>query len=171
MSIESIKDMTDFLLKNEDLIREIQETVNPGVDIVQSFAVRLDKNRKESEALLKKINNIKFEVSSKPDVKQKQAMLLKEIGEVSKKIQMFKNIPSLTTNLFLQRSALYLELGNTYNDLVGQIVTFTQDEVDQLRELLRRAALDAQARQRLASILDGAVNISKFALKVALKLA
>lgn len=166
----SIKDVTNFLQKNENLIKEIQETASTGSDIIESFAKRLEENKKQSEALLEKINSMEFAISTNPDVKKKQAMLLNEIGEVSKKIWKFKNFPSVTSHLFAQRSALYLELGNTYNDLVGQIVTFTQDEVDQLRELLRRATLDAQARQRLASILDGAVNISKFALRVALKL-
>lgn len=169
--IKGIAEVTLFLQENEALIEEIQETVSTGADIVKALAERLENNRKIAEELLTEVNTLEFTVAVMPDVKAKQAALLNEIGEVSKKIQKFKNFPSVTTHLFAQRAALYLELGNTFNDLVGQIVTFTQDEVDQLRELLRRAVLDIQDRQRLASILDGAVNVSKFALRVALKLA
>ncbi len=61
-------------------------------------------------------------------------------------------------------------LGNTFNDLVAQIVTFSPQEIDDLRVLLRRATLDTASRQKLAHVLDASVQISKLLLRVAGKL-
>jgi hypothetical protein len=64
----------------------------------------------------------------------------------------------------------YMLLANTYNDLVGQIVTFTPQEIDELRVLLRKATLDIEFRKQLAHVLDAAVQVSKLLLRVAGKL-
>jgi hypothetical protein len=62
-------------------------------------------------------------------------------------------------------AALYVALANTYNNSIRKIVPFTQEEVDTLRVLLRRATLDAAARQRRADVLDAAVQLAKLGLR------
>ena len=63
-------------------------------------------------------------------------------------------------------------IGRTpYNNAVRKIVPFTQDEVDSLKVLLRRATLDAAARQRWADVLDAAIQLAKLGLRVAVKVA
>jgi len=169
-SIIGLRELMDFLRENEALITKTRDVFDAGTDVVGKLSSRLEKNRIRTEELLRQAGKIKFSVASDPDVKRIQRTLVKEIRDVNKKIEQFGSMPSLVTNLLLLRSALYLELGNTYSDMVAEVVAFTQQEIDQLRELLRRAVLDTESRERISAILNGAINISKFVIRFALKL-
>ena len=172
MAIErSIRGVTGFLQQNEDLIKDISAAASDAAGVIGGLSTRLDKNRSDAEELVANINGQAFAVAKDSNVKQRQEQLLEQIEQVSKDIQKFRDDEDILVHLYGQRGALYMALGNTYNDLVPQLVTFTQQEVDDLRVLLRRAVLDAAARQRQADVLDAAVQISKLALRVATKLA
>lgn len=166
----SLKGVTDFLQDNEALLEQIKDTAQGTTEQVKALSDKLDANREETEKLVDQINQLRFEVAPTVEVRQRQKLILDRIELVSKDIQTFADEPDILVMLYLQRSGLYVALGNTYNDLVAQIVTFSPQEVDELRVLLRRAALDAEARKQVAHILDAAVQISKLLLRVATKL-
>ena len=52
----------------------------------------------------------------------------------------------------------------------GKIIKFTDEEVAELKELMRQATLDTEARRRWADILNASIQVTKIALKVAVKL-
>ena len=169
MSIDpSIEGVGKFIKENDELIADIKSRK----ETLEKFAEKVKANRDETDALVKKIEKIPFTVAKESDTKERQTQLLNEIKETRKKIHLLRDNPTLVGLLHGNLSRFYLELGNTYlEESVENIVTFTQDEVDEIRVLLRRATLDAQARQNLADILDAAVQIGKLGLKIALKLA
>jgi hypothetical protein len=59
-------------------------------------------------------------------------------------------------------------MANTYDVTVQKVISFSQAEVDELKRLLERAVLDAGSRKRKAALLDGAIALTKIALKVGL---
>ena len=169
MSIDpSIEGVGKFIKENDDLIADIKS----GKETLEKLAEKVKTNRDETDALVKKIEEIPFTVAKGSDTKERQTQLLNEIKETRKKIHLLRDNPTLVGLLHGHLSRFYIELGNTYlEESVENIVTFTQDEIDEIRVLLRRATLDAQARQNLADNLDAAVQIGKLGLKIALKLA
>lgn len=173
MTIESsFEGVSRFLKENDDLIKKIRENVSDAKDILKDLSDRVKSNRDATEELVGKIGKIPFKVAQNQDIKDRQAKLLDEIRATRKKIHIYRDDPTMKGLFLGNHSTLYLELGNTYIEAsVEKIVTFTQEEVDEIRVLLRRATLDAEARQNAAHILDAAVQISKLALKVAVKLA
>ena len=172
MSIEaSTKGVTEFLDDNDKLIEEIRGTADDAIDQLQDLFKILEKNRKQAEELVSKIDSMKFAVSNNEDVKKTQKQLLEEIREVSKKIQSFQDNPSLCAAFLGVRARLRFDLGKTFiKETVQTIVPFTPDEIQELRGHLRKAVLDTVARQKRADILDATVQISKLAIKVAVKL-
>jgi ABC-type transporter Mla subunit MlaD len=160
-----------FLQGNDKLVQDVSGAAKDVGGVLVGLANRLDANRRDAADLVAKLGNVPFAVARTSDAKKQQERLLEQISEVSKDIQEFQDHPEITTHLFAQRSALYMALANTYNDSIATVVSFTPDEVDQLRTLLRRATLDAAARQRWADILDGAVQLAKLGLRLAAKLA
>ena len=168
--IRSLETIVTLFQENEALIDRIRESFGTGAATVAVLADKLEKNRREAEILLGEIQSLAFERPRSKSTRKTQKMLLKEIGVVGKKIRKFADFPALVSGLLLHRSALFVELGNTYNDLTAEIVSFDEREVERLRKHLRRATLDAESRHRLSSILEGAVNISKFALSFGLGL-
>jgi hypothetical protein len=171
MAIEaSLKGVTDFLQDNEHLIETIRDTAKSATGQIKKLDERLTANREQAAQMIDKINQMKFAVSPAPDIRQRQRLILGKIEQVSKDIQLFADEPDILIMLYLERSGLYMALGNTYNDLVPAMVIFSPEEVDSLRVLLRRATLDTESRKQLAHLLDAAVQLSKLALGVAGKL-
>ena len=165
---KSIKGVTDFLQGNEALIKDVVDQAKKIGDLF----TQIEQAKDDVKALVDEIpNHITFAVAPSAAVKVTQTALLGEIADVSRKIADFKDQPLLVASLCLHRSGLYVALGNTYNSLVPAVIQFTQQEIDTLQVLIRRATLDAQARQRWADVLDAAVQISKAGLQLALKLA
>ena len=157
MSIEpSIEGVSRFLKENDDLIKDIRT----GKETLEKLANRVKSNRDAAENLVEEIGKIPFKVAKKQDIRDRQTKLLIEIKETRKKIHIFRDYPTMMGLFESNLAALYLELGNTYiEDSIENIVTFTQDEVNEIRVLLRRATLDTEVRQNVAHILDAAVQI------------
>lgn len=172
MSIQTnANGIINFLQENDKLIKDITQTAKDAAAALATLADRLAQNRRDTQELVDRVGTIEFEVARSTDAKVKQQELLDEIADISKKIQNFRDQPEITTPLYATRSALYVALANTFNDTVRTIVTFTLEEIDEMKVLLRRATLDAEARQQWAHVLDGAVQLAKLGLKLALKLA
>lgn len=167
----SIKGVVEFLKRNDDLIKEIAGTGKEAFDTLKELADKVDRTREETRELIEKVGTVEFVISKSSEMREKQQMFLEEIQNVSKKIRKFEAYPDITAHLYAQRSSLYMGLANTYTETIGKMVTFTQQEADEIRVLLRRAVLDAEARQRKADILDAAVQLTKLMFKVARKLA
>jgi hypothetical protein len=164
---QSIKGITDFWQSNQGLISDIQE----GAKTIADLADQLDQNRKDGQSALAAVGATQFLVATDAGTKAQQAGLLQQITGISQRIQDSQGDLTIVSGLNNQLATLYMALGNTYNSLVAQIVTFTPAEVAQLQGLLQQATLDTTARQRQADLLNGAVQISKFALGFAMKLA
>ena len=168
----SFEGVNRFLEENDELISDIRDTVSSASDEVKSLADRVKANRDATEELVKKVGDIPFAVAKKSETKTRQAKLLEEIKRARRKIHQYRDDPTMMGLFKTNLAALYQELGNTYlEDVVEKMVTFTQEEVDEIRVLIRRATLDAEARQNIADILDAAVQIGKVALKLGVKLA
>jgi len=167
MTIErSVRGVMAFLQDNDALMKDIKDRAADA----RALAERLEKNRAHAKHLLNTINDLPFAVTQDRDVRAKQKRLVEQIVKVGKDMQAFVDEPDILVLLWAQRGALYVALGNTYNDLVADIVTFSQAEIDDLRNLLRRATLDAESRQRYADLLDGAIQLTKFGLRTVGKL-
>lgn len=169
MGIEpSIEGVILFLKENDDLIKEIRA----GKETLETLADRVKSNRDATEKLVEKIGKIPFRFAKKQDIRDRQTKLLEEIRETRKKIHIFRDDPTMVGLFESNLASLYLALGNTYiEESLENIITFSQQEVDEIQVLLRRATLDAEARQNIAHILDAAVQIGKIALKIAISLA
>jgi len=163
---QSIKGITDFLNSNQGLISDIQTQAKALMDL----ANQLDQQRQDAQAALAAVGKTAFSVGADPGTKAAQANMLGQIGDTINWIQKSQGDPIAVAALNDQLATLYTSLANTYNNLVPQMVAFTQEEVTQLQALLQQATLDAAARQRQADLLAGAVQISKFALGFAVKL-
>lgn len=171
MAIErSIAGVGAFLEKNDGLIKEISEAAGAVGTVLANLADKVDANKEEASALAEQLGQTEFAIAGESSVKARQEQFLDEIAQVGKRIRQFRDHPDILVHLYAEQGALYVGLSNTYNDLVGEIITFSQEEVDEIRVLLRRATLDAAARQRWADVLDAAVQITKFSLRVATKL-
>jgi TolA-binding protein len=171
MAIEaSLKGVTDFLQKNEGLIELIKDTGQDATDKIKTLSDQLEANRDEAEQMVDQINQMQFRGARDTDTRQRQRLILGKIEQVSKDIQTFADEPDILIMLYSERGGLYMALGNTFNDPVGQIVTFSPEEIDDLRVLLRRATLDTESRMQIAHILDASVQVSKLLLRVAGKL-
>jgi len=166
----SLQGVTDFLQKNEALIELIKDTAQDATDKIKTLSDQLKANRDEAEQLVDQINQMKFRVARDVDTRQRQRLILGKIEQVSKDIQTFADEPDVLIMLYQERGGLYMALGNTFNDPVGQIVTFSPEEIDELQVLLRRATLDTESRKKLAHVLDASVQVSKLLLRVAGKL-
>jgi NifB/MoaA-like Fe-S oxidoreductase len=161
----------DFLKGNDNLVQEVGDTARDAINVITTLADRIEARRKETATLVDGLGRLPFDVAGTPDMAAAQAQILAKIEDTSKTIQEFRNHPEITTPLLATRAALYVALANTYNNSIRKIVPFTQEEVDTLRVLLRRATLDAAARQRRADVLDAAVQLAKLGLRVAVKVA
>jgi len=172
MSIPTtIKGVVDVLRDRDTLVDDISGEAETAAGELKKLVTRLSAARRETEDLLDKLTTVQFAVAANPTIKAEQQSLLEKISDVSKDIQTFKAYPQITRHLYAQRTELYLLLANTFNDIARNIVAFTDQDVDELRTLLRRAALDAESRKQKAHLLDAAVQLAKIAFRVAAKLA
>jgi hypothetical protein len=128
-------------------------------------------SRTDTEDLIKTLGHTKFAIEKDQDIRAKQEKILQEIGENGKKIILFSDDPELVGLFHSHRAKLYLALANTYDVTVQRVISFSQSEVDELKRLLERAVLDAGSKKRKAALLDGAIALTKIALKVGLKVA
>jgi len=161
----------DFLKGNDDLVQAVGNTARDAINVITTLSDRIEVQRKDAATLVDGLGRLQFDVAGTPDMATKQSQILDQIEDTSKTIQEFRDHPDITTPLLATRAALYVALANTYNNAVRKIVPFTQDEVDSLKVLLRRATLDAAARQRWADVLDAAIQLAKLGLRVAVKVA
>jgi hypothetical protein len=166
-----LKSVTDFLQKNEALIEAIKDAGQAAAKQIDALSDRLEANREEAAKLVEQIDGLNFQVARDAQTRHRQRLFLDKIEQLSKDIQLFADDPDILVMLYAERGALYVGLGNTFSDSVAQIVTFTPQEIDDLRVLLRRATLDTKSRKQLAHVLDATVQISKLALRVAGRLA
>jgi hypothetical protein len=167
----SLKGVTDFLQKNETLIEAIKDAGQAAAKQIDALSDRLEANREEAAKLMEQIDGLNFQVARDAQTRRRQRLFLDKIEQLSKDIQLFADDPDILVMLYAERGALYMGLGNTFSDSVAQIVTFTPQEIDDLRVLLRRATLDTKSRKQLAHVLDATVQLSKLALRVAGRLA
>ncbi len=167
----TIKGVVDVLRDRDTLVDDITGEAETAAAELKKLASRLSAARSETEDLLDELTTVQFAVAAKPTTKAEQQSLLAKIADVSKDIQEFKAFPQITRHLYAQRTELYLLLSNTFNDMARKIVAFTDQDVDDLRPLLRRAALDAESRKQKAHLLDAAIQLAKIAFRVATKLA
>jgi hypothetical protein len=165
MTQKALRDLKSFLQENEELIEDIRD----GAKSLVALNDKLDQHRQDADALLSQINNLSFAPARDEDVRKRQRALLEKIEQLSKEISTHADDPELLILFFAQRGDLWFALGNTFNEAAGSIITFSTQEVDELRVLLRRATLDAAARQRAADVVDAAVQLSKFAFRIATK--
>jgi hypothetical protein len=140
------------------------------VKSLADLANQLDQQRQDGQSALAAVKTTAFLVSTDPGTKEAQAALLQQIDDLNTQIQAEDADPIAVAALNNQLADAYMALGNTYNSLVPQMVVFTPAEVTQLQTLLQQATLDAAARQQEADVLNAAVQVSKFALGLAVKL-
>jgi hypothetical protein len=172
MSIpESFEEVSRFLKENDDLVKEIRDAAAGAKDKLQSLADRVEANRNATTKLVKGMGAFPFAVANRQDTKDRQKKLLLQIEIAQRKIQKYRDDPTMLGLLQSDLSVYYLELGNTYlEEPVERMVAFSREEAVEISGLLQSATLDAEKRQDLAAILDAAVQVSKAVLKVAVKL-
>ncbi len=172
MSIRaSFQAVSEFWKENGALIKEIRDTASTTKEILRGLADRVEAERKDAQELVSNMGKITFTIAQKRDTKDRQAELLAEIAETKEKIQKYRDDPTITGLLNTKLSTFYQQLGNSYlEESAEAMVTFTENEMAGIEVLLSHAALDAEARQNMADILNAAVKIGEVALKVAVKL-
>ena len=160
-----------FLKENDDLVKEIREAAAGARDALRLLADRVRANREVAQGLVNDVGAFSFKVASKQDTRDRQKKLLLQIEETNRRIQKYRDDPTLVGLFQGDLSMYYLDLGNTYlEESVARMVAFSPEEADEIRRLLQGATLDAEKRKDLAAILDAAVQVSKVVLKVAVKL-
>ena len=171
----SFEGVAAFLKQNDGLIAQIREGIELGemaATDIRKFFTKLNVAKDDAQELFDALGpNVKFVVAKSSEVRATQEALLEEINEVSQDIRDSAGDPELRALQLLHRSRLYKKLADTFNDTVSRIIPFSQPEIDELETLLSRARLDAEKRQKMAFVLDGAVGLAKFAAKVAMKVA
>jgi len=161
-----------FLRENDGLIQEIRGAAAGAGDVLRLLAERVRANQEAAQGLVKDAGAFSFKVAGKQDTRDRQKRLLLRIEETNRRIEKYRDDPALAGLFQGDLSMYYLELGNTYlEEPVARMVSFSPEEADEIRGLLRGAVLDAQKRKDLAAVLEAAVRVSKAVLKVAVKLA
>src|SRR6266436_3147642 len=159
MSVEkSLEWATQFWKKNQDLVEQIGQTGKDAVGQIKLLADKLEENRNEGQELADGLKTGDFQVAKDAGVKKQQQDLIDQIQEINKKIEKFKANPDIITGLDTTRGNLYLELADTFDDTIIGFVPFTPEEIADINNLIKQAALDTAARQRLADVLDAAVK-------------
>jgi hypothetical protein len=167
----SFEGVSRFLKDNDALIKEIRDAASNAKDKLRSLADRAEANQNDTKKLVDEVGAFRFKVAGRLDTKERQKKLLLQIEEAQRKIQKYRDDPTMLGLLQSDLSVYYLELGNTYlEEPIERMVAFSQEEADEIRGLLQGATLDAEKRQDLAAILAAAVQVSKVMLKVAVKL-
>jgi ABC-type transporter Mla subunit MlaD len=164
---KTIQDVMEFAQQLDDKIKDIINDAKAVGDLYEDLSVK----RQEAEQLAKQLApTIAFTVANDAEVKKSQQELLGRIAAFGEVINTTASNRMLVANLQLERAALYVQLGNTYNNLVSQVITFNQAQINELVTLVKQAELDAARRQIKADVLNAAAQLSKFTLKLAGKL-
>ncbi|MEX5214710.1 MAG: hypothetical protein NW703_11150 [Nitrospiraceae bacterium] len=172
MSItRSLEGVVNFMRGNDKLIKDVAEAGEGSFSELQKLANRLEVSRTDTEDLVKNLGQTKFAVEKDQDIRATQEKILQEIGENGKKIMLFSDEPELVGIFHAHRAKLYQALANTYDATVQRVISFNPTDVEEIKRLLERAVLDAGSKKRKAAILDGAIALTKVALKVGLKVA
>jgi hypothetical protein len=170
----STEGVTNFLKQNDQLVSQIRDAVEIGEDLGSEAGrlfSKLEVAKQDARELLNALGpNVKFVVAKSSDVRAQQQSLLAAINEISESIRDFQADPDLTALQLLHRSKLYKKLADTFTNTVSQVISFQPLDIDEYATLVKRADLDTDERKKLAFILDGAVGLTKFAAKVAVKL-
>lgn len=172
MSIaRSVEGIAAFMKNNDQLIKDIVESGEGTAKEIEKLATRLETTREDAEDLVRTLGKVKFAVEKDANTAELQAKLIQEIGDNGKKLMMFADEPELVGLFHAQRSKLYQALAKTYDATVQRLVSFSQADIDEIERLLDRSALDTAKRKKQAAILDGAIGLTKIALKVGAKVA
>jgi hypothetical protein len=110
-------------------------------------------------------------VTKDADTKQQQQSLLDQIQQQHDKLAEFEDSPELTTGILLKMANLYLRLADTFDETINNFVPSSNDELDQINDLLQQAAVDAANRQNWADVLNATVKLGEMALQIAAKVA
>lgn len=168
----SFEGVVTFLRDNDSVLKQLMETAETATHEIGQLATRVDHAREEAQALLDQLGTVQFSVGRQDETKVKQTALLDAVAALRKKFETYRNDPLRRGIYAAEISNLYLQLANTFNnDTVSQLVPFAQDEIDGYKDLMRKAVLDAESRQRRAAVLKAGVQISRLALGLAGKLA
>ncbi|HAP42387.1 MAG: hypothetical protein R3B11_04295 [Nitrospira sp.] len=168
----SFEGVVTFLRDNDSVLKQLMETAETATQEIGQLATRVDHARDEAQVLIDQLGTVEFSVGRQDETKVKQTALLDAVAALRKKFETYKNDPLRRGIYSAEISNLYLQLANTFNnDTVSQLVPFAQDEIDGYKDLMRKAILDAESRQRRAAVLKAGVQISRLALGLAGKLA
>lgn len=168
----SFEGVVTFLRDNDSLLKQLMETAETATYEIGQLATRVDQARDEAHVLIDQLGTVEFSVGRQDETKVKQTALLEAVAALRKKFETYKNDPLRRGIYAAEISNLYLQLANTFNnDTVSQLVPFAQDEIEGYKDLMRKAILDAESRQRRAAVLKAGVQISRMALGLAGKLA
>ncbi|HJU05173.1 MAG TPA: hypothetical protein VJ692_08455 [Nitrospiraceae bacterium] len=165
----SIEDIADFLQRHYDLLRKITEASPGAVDKIRGFADKIDATREEAKAFVTEAGKVEFLVAGSDEMEAKQKFLFEKIETIGKEIQENQNFPEIAIFLYAQRSDMFKELAKTYDDLVAKIVEFTPQDIEELKGLLQRAALNAAERKKQQLVIMAAVDVAKFTVRLAAK--
>jgi len=168
----SFEGVVTCLRKSDSVLKQLMETAETATQEIGQLATRVDHARDEAQVLIDQLGTVEFSVGRQDETKVKQTALLDAVAALRKKFETYKNDPLRRGIYSAEISNLYLQLANTFNnDTVSQLVPFAQDEIDGYKDLMRKAILDAESRQRRAAVLKAGVQISRLALGLAGKLA
>ena len=168
----SFEGVVTFLRDNDSVLKQLMETAETATQEIGQLATRVDQARDEAHVLIDQLGTVEFSVGRQDETKVKQTALLEAVAALRKKFETYKNDPLRRGIYAAEISNLYLQLANTFNnDTVSQLVPFAQDEIEGYKDLMRKAILDAESRQRRAAVLKAGVQISRMALGLAGKLA
>ncbi|HWE03030.1 MAG TPA: hypothetical protein VG326_11535 [Tepidisphaeraceae bacterium] len=157
------KELVNFLKQNEELVKQIAA----GSASIDTLWKQVEANRSQAKALLPVSGlKIQFFGSASQDIKVRQRDLIKQILDAAADTRKYQDQPDVQAGLWLRQAALYAALADTYDDTFAEFITFTQDQINKLDQLLNQAALDGAARQKQADVLNAAVQISKVVLSI-----
>ena len=172
MNIEnSLEGVVTFWKTNQDLFKQIYNTGKDAGDTISNLAAQLEQNRQAATTLVARLNKSNFQVTKDADTKQQQQSLLDQIQQQHDKLAEFEDSPELTTGILLKMANLYLRLADTFDETINNFVPFSNDELDQINDLLQQAAVDAANRQNWADVLNATVKLGEMALQIAAKVA
>ncbi len=149
----SFEGVVTFLRDNDSVLKQLMETAETATQEIGQLATRVDHARDEAQVLIDQLGTVEFSVGRQDETKVKQTALLDAVAALRKKFETYKNDPLRRGIYSAEISNLYLQLANTFNnDTVSQLVPFAQDEIDGYKDLMRKAILDAESRQRRAAV-------------------
>lgn len=161
-----IDELAKIVFDQEELIDELIELAEDGGAPDEDVFDRIDESRDLAGQLIADLGEIEFRISDDPDDRAEQQLLLGEIRSIGKRVQRFRYYPDVLRHLRMQRETLLAALNDTCNELTPYVIEFSDDEIMQLRLLLRRAAVDDDERSEWAHAIDSSVQVSKIFFRI-----